>query len=69
LSDLPSPLANAAPESLAVLFERDPLTLTDADFERVVAEIRAAREKWVLQEKKGKKVAASGTITLEDLGL
>jgi len=70
MSDLPtSPLAQAKPESLAELFERDPLTLTDPDIERIVQELRSARDRWIIQEKKGKKVAASGTLSLTDLGL
>jgi hypothetical protein len=70
LTDLPvSPLVTASPESLAELFERDPLTLTDGDIERIVTELRSAREKWLIVEKKGKKVAASGTLSLADLGL
>lgn len=64
-----SPLAQAKPESLAELFERDPLTLNDGDIERIVTELRSARERWIIQEKKGKKVAASGTLSLQDLGL
>jgi hypothetical protein len=64
-----SPLAAASPSSLAELFERDPLNLTDGDIERIVQELRSAREKWIIAEKKGKKVAASGTLSLSDLGL
>jgi hypothetical protein len=64
-----SPLATARPDSLAELFERDPLNLTDGDIERIVQELRSAREKWIIAEKKGKKVAASGTLSLSDLGL
>jgi hypothetical protein len=63
-------LAQADENSLAELFERDPEHLTDPDIERIVAELRAARTRWEVAERKGtKKVAAPGTLRLEDLGL
>lgn len=64
-----SPLAEASPESLQELFDKDPLELTDHDVERIVAELREQRGRWTQAEKKGKKVAAPKSISLADLDL
>ena len=64
-----SPLAEAQPESLQELFDKDPLLLTDPDVERIVTELRKARDLWAVAEKKGKKVAAPKNISLSDLDL
>jgi hypothetical protein len=65
-----SPLAEANPESLQELFDKDPLQLTDPDIDRVVAELRTMRERWALTEKKGKAPPKKGLATglsLDDL--
>lgn len=66
-----SPLAEANPESLQELFDKDPLQLTDEDIDRIVAEERSMREKWKLVEKKGKapKAQVVANISLADIGL
>lgn len=66
-----SPLAEASPESLQELFDKDPLQLTDEDIDRIVAEERSMREKWKLVEKKGKapKAQVVANISLADIGL
>lgn len=66
-----SPLAEANPESLQELFDKDPLKLTDEDIDRIVAEERSMREKWKLVEKKGKapKAQVVANISLADIGL
>lgn len=66
-----SPLAEANPESLQELFDKDPLQLTDDDIDRIVAEERSMREKWKLVEKKGKapKAQVVANISLADIGL
>jgi protein tyrosine phosphatase len=65
-----SPLAEANPESLQEIFDKDPLSLTDDNIEQVVQELRAQRDKWELAEKKTKaKAQVVSNISLEDLGL
>lgn len=64
-----SPLTEAQPESLQELFDKDPLSLTDSDVEKIVTELRAARALWVKAEAKGKKVAAPKNLSLADLDL
>lgn len=64
-----SPLAEANPDSLQELFDRDPLELTDADVERIVTELRDQRSRWVKAEAKGKKQAAPKSLSLADLDL
>lgn len=64
-----SPLLEAQAESLQELFDKDPLSLTDSDVEKIVTELRAQRGRWQIAEKKGKKVSAPKNITLDDLDL
>lgn len=66
-----TPLAEASPESLQELFDKDPLKLTDPDIERIVAEHRAARAKWESAPKgRTPKAEAKPLPTdLADLGL
>lgn len=66
-----SPLAEAEPNSLQELFDKDPLNLTDPDIERIVTELRAQRDRWVKTEAKTghKKKAAPANISLADLDL
>lgn len=67
-----NPLAEANPESLSDLFEKDPLLLTDADIERIVSELRSARANWLQKEKVTKgnpKRAAPSNLSLADLDI
>lgn len=66
-----NPLTEADPLSLDALFSADPLTLTDADIDRMVARLRSERAKWASQEAKPKGGAKREkvTVTLKDLGL
>jgi hypothetical protein len=72
MTETTSPLAEALPTSLQELFDRDPLSLTDDDIDRIVAELRAQRSRWEAGQRAGKKApaqAAPTTLSLEDLGL
>lgn len=60
-------LAEASPDSLQVLFERDPLSLTDENVEAIVTALRQQRAQWKQQEAKGKKVKPDKTTALGDL--
>jgi hypothetical protein len=42
------------PNSLAELFARDPLELTDTDVDSIVATMRAQRHRWANEEKAAK---------------
>lgn len=69
-----NPLAEANPESLQEIFDKDPLQLTDDDIERIVAEERSMREKWKLAERAGSTrqkapKAVVANLSLDDLGL
>jgi predicted DNA-binding transcriptional regulator YafY len=67
-----SPLAEASPESLQELFDKDPLQLTSDDIERIVTELRAQRERWKAAEATGahKRVKKEVVkLDLADLGL
>lgn len=66
-----TPLAEASPESLAELFAKDPLSLTDSDIERIVTSLREARAKWESAPKgRAPKAEAKPLPTdLADLGL
>lgn len=67
-----TPLAEASPESLQELLDKDPLKLTDSDIERVVTSLREARSKWEQSEKKGRAPKAEAKplpTDLADLGL
>jgi hypothetical protein len=65
-----SPLAEASPTSLQEIFDKDPLSLTDEDIDRTVAELRAQRERWEKTEAKGRgKPKELVKIDLADLGL
>jgi hypothetical protein len=45
-----SPLAEANPLSLDELFRLDPLKLTDADVDQIIAELRRKRALWAASE-------------------
>ena len=64
-----SPLLEASPDSLQELFDKDPLQLTSQDIDRIVAELRSQRERFVQAERKGKRQAAPKNISLADLDL
>lgn len=77
-----SPLAEAVPESLDELFSRDPLSLTQQDLDKIIANLREARARWAAAEASGAKsaprsakaaagpkVAAKPGMSLDDLGL
>lgn len=68
----PSPLQEADPASLQELFDRDPLSLTDSDIDRIVTELRAQRARWEQgQSARAKKAPAQNAVALDlsDLGL
>lgn len=67
---------------LAELFDRDPLNLTDADFDRIITEMMKAREKWMHEKLRAsregrkprlsegaKKPRGKSKLSLEDLDL
>jgi len=78
-----SPLAEADPNSLALLFSMNPLDLSDSQIEEIVAKLRAARRLWLTAEAAGatrapkalkapkppKAAAAAASEQLKDLGL
>lgn len=67
---IPSPLTEASPTSLQELFDKDPLSLTDDDVERIVGELRAQRDRWEKASPKQKsKLEAVTDISVEDLGI
>jgi hypothetical protein len=45
-----SPLASTDPDSIVLLFETDPSTLSDADLQTLVAELRRRRNAFVQEE-------------------
>jgi len=80
-----SALAEADPNSLALLFSTNPLDLSDSQIEEIVAKLRAARRLWLTAEAAGatrapkapkalakpapKAAAAAASEQLKDLGL
>ena len=60
-------------ESIAQLFDLDPLEITDEQLERMKVAIRSAREKWAQADmeakSRGKRVLPSDGLKLEDLGI
>jgi len=64
-----SVLAEANPNSLQVLFDLDPLQLTDDNIEAIVRELRAQRERWKQAEAKGRAKKELVKVDLADLGL
>jgi ferric-dicitrate binding protein FerR (iron transport regulator) len=69
-------LAEAQPDSLNEVFSRDPLKLSNQDLARVIAELRRARAKWVVEDQAEKKPrvkappkAVKLDVRLDDLGL
>jgi hypothetical protein len=70
-----NPLSEASEISLEEAFNRDPLELTRQDRDKIVAELRRARENWIKEEAGGKKQSKSGkappppNLKLSDLGL
>lgn len=78
MSEVPaSPLAEADPQSLNEIMNRDPLEYSRQDRDVIVAELRRMRSKWLLEEAAGKTRAtkpkkegdAKSIMTLGDLGL
>lgn len=70
----PNPLAEASPASLDELFSRDPLDLSRAERDQIVAEFRRMRETWNKAELAGAKRGAkppkgSVEVSAEDLGI
>lgn len=45
-----SPLAAPSPDSLTALFEADPLTLSDAQLDTLIAELRRRRSAFLAEE-------------------
>lgn len=72
-----SVLNEASPESLSDLFDRDPLSLTDDNVARIVAELRLQRARWATSEEAKKsaprvakaapKIKAEASLSIEDL--
>lgn len=72
----PSPLEEANPQSMQMLFSMDPLQMTDDEHvPQIVAELRKMRGTWLIAETKSKaaggkkKTAAPVGLTLDMLGL
>ena len=65
----PNPLLEAEPTSLQDLFDKDPLSLTDDDIERVVKEQREQRGRWQKTLPKGRGKTQLQELSLEDLGV
>lgn len=71
------PLAEASPKSLQELFSADPLGLNDRDIDKIIAELRAHRERIVaaggdaakVAKKAPKIIAEPGKLKLSDLDL
>jgi hypothetical protein len=53
-------------DTIAVLFSRDPTTLSDRDIDRIIAEMRDARIQF---KTTGRGVAEKRPVDLADLGL
>jgi hypothetical protein len=66
---LTSPIKQVNPNSLESLFNKNPLELTDAEIDQIVAAERAARLNWKPEEKKKAKADAPSTLSLSDLDL
>jgi len=65
----PSPLAEANPLSLEELFRLDPLKLSDADVDQIIAELRRKRALWAAAEaapKAPRKSAAKEELSPDD---
>lgn len=75
----PSPLTEADPKSLDMIFSLDPRDLTLPDMDIAIAAMRKWRDSWQIAEAAGKKSApkaakelkqsAAGITSLKDLGL
>lgn len=69
-----NPLNEASALSLEEAFSRDPLKLTRQDRDKIVAELRRARENWIKEEAGGAKRSSAGkappppNLKLSDLG-
>ncbi len=50
MTDVPSPLLTASPDSITALFEADPLTLSGADLMRLILELRRRRNAFASEE-------------------
>lgn len=66
-----SPLKEFGPESLQELFNKNPREMTDADYLRIIEELRKARASFNEEDAKPKKKKekADENIKLEDIGL
>jgi hypothetical protein len=67
------PLTEASGDTIADLFARDPLDLTDAEVDRIIDELRKKRVEWFEEETRakaeGRRALPSAGVKLEDLGL
>lgn len=52
--DPTSPIADVNYNTLDELFSRDPFSMSDADLDAIVAELRKRRNAWLLEEAKPK---------------
>ena len=78
---MPTPLTEAEPRSLDELYSADPLSLTDDDIDKMVADLREKRKLWAKEESASKTegrarrpsaykdAPETGKISLGDLGL
>jgi len=55
----PSPLSEAQPDTLEILFSRNPLDLTSADKDRIIAEFRRMRAKLAAEPEKKPRAKAA----------
>lgn len=62
-----SPLAEASSDSLEVLFNRDPLNLSDADVTRIREEFRRIRKRLAEAPPKAAKAEKKATISMDDI--
>ena len=78
---MPTPLSEAEPRSLDELYSADPLSLTDDDIDKMVADLREKRVLWAKEESESqaqgrarkpsvyKDAPKKGSISLDDLDL
>lgn len=69
-----SPLKEVSPESLELIWSKDPNNYTVQDVERIVDKLVADRQRFLLEPEKvkrqrGKSADTSGIKSIEDLGL
>ena len=67
-----SPLTQVAPNSLEIIFNKNPEELTDAEIDTIVERLRKERTEWKYDEgnkQKKKLEAAKQDLKIEDLDL